>query len=291
MDAELQDAADAQGEGGRLPVYMRPSQYFSVTADQQVPEGSGQVHRLFHQRRRGQQDPGRRARRPHQHQGAGGAEARGRKAAADSFDLIERAAAYAQKTPPNDPPGWTTILTKILEPRTIPGIMYKAWTAVEGTANFRREANLVLMGGMVPDGGTPDVPSIPDGGGAMRRPGGAVDGALDGGAPRTWRRRRHATMSFFVTSTGSGAMGGNLGGLAGADARCEMLAAAVGAGGKGWRAYLSTEMAAVNAKDRIGTRAFDRPRTRPPTAAEPSRPATMFANTHGRPPRERRSSR
>jgi hypothetical protein len=59
-------------------------------------------------------------------------------------------------------------------------------------------------------------------------------------------------MSFFVTSVGSG-KGADLGGLAGADAHCEKLAAAVGAGGKGWRAYLSTTGAGgVNARDRIG---------------------------------------
>ncbi len=60
-------------------------------------------------------------------------------------------------------------------------------------------------------------------------------------------------MSFFVTSAGSG-QGANLGGLAGADAHCEKLAAAVGAGDKGWRAYLSTTGAAgVNARERIGS--------------------------------------
>ena len=48
-----------------------------------------------------------------------------------------------------------------------------------------------------------------------------------------------ANMSFFVTSANPG-KGGNLGGLAGADAHCQSLAAAVGAGGKTWRAYLST---------------------------------------------------
>ncbi len=59
--------------------------------------------------------------------------------------------------------------------------------------------------------------------------------------------------SFFVTSAGSG-QGANLGGLAGADAHCEKLAAAVGAGGKGWRAYLSTTgPAGVNARERIGS--------------------------------------
>ena len=62
-------------------------------------------------------------------------------------------------------------------------------------------------------------------------------------------------MSFFVTSVPIG-KGGDLGGLAGADAHCKELAAAVGGGGKTWRAYLSTQArpgaAAVNARDRIG---------------------------------------
>ncbi len=64
-----------------------------------------------------------------------------------------------------------------------------------------------------------------------------------------------ADMSFFVTSVGSG-KGGDLGGLAGADKQCQMLAQSVGAGAKTWRAYLSTQAAggqpAVNARDRIG---------------------------------------
>jgi hypothetical protein len=62
-------------------------------------------------------------------------------------------------------------------------------------------------------------------------------------------------MSFFVTSQGAGS-GANLGGLNGADAHCQNLAAAVGAGNRTWRAYLSTSAAngkpAVNARDRIG---------------------------------------
>lgn len=62
-------------------------------------------------------------------------------------------------------------------------------------------------------------------------------------------------MSFFVTSVGKGD-GGNLGGLAGADAHCQSLAAAAGRGNAQWRAYLSQTPAgttpAVNARDRIG---------------------------------------
>ncbi len=61
-------------------------------------------------------------------------------------------------------------------------------------------------------------------------------------------------MGFFITSVGSGD-GGNLGGLAGADAHCQKLAAAAGAGNRTWRAYLSGMEGGkvVNAKDRIGT--------------------------------------
>jgi hypothetical protein len=55
--------------------------------------------------------------------------------------------------------------------------------------------------------------------------------------------------SYFVTSVGLG-KGGDLGGLAGADAHCADLANAAGIKGKTWRAYLSTST--VNARDRIG---------------------------------------
>jgi hypothetical protein len=62
-------------------------------------------------------------------------------------------------------------------------------------------------------------------------------------------------VGFFITSAGPG-KGADLGGLAGADAHCQKLAAAVGAGGRTWRAYLSTTSSgsqpAVNARDRIG---------------------------------------
>jgi len=62
-------------------------------------------------------------------------------------------------------------------------------------------------------------------------------------------------MTFFVTSVGMG-KGANLGGLAGADAHCQALATAVGAGSHIWHAYLSTQakdgQPAINARDRIG---------------------------------------
>jgi hypothetical protein len=64
-----------------------------------------------------------------------------------------------------------------------------------------------------------------------------------------------APITFFVTSVGVGS-GANLGGLAGADAHCQKLASAAGAGNRTWRAYLSASASggqpAVNARDRIG---------------------------------------
>ena len=57
-------------------------------------------------------------------------------------------------------------------------------------------------------------------------------------------------MSFFITSAGPG-KGADLGGVKGADAHCQKLAQAAGAGSKKWRAYLS-ESPSTNARDRIG---------------------------------------
>lgn len=61
-------------------------------------------------------------------------------------------------------------------------------------------------------------------------------------------------MTFFVTSVNPG-KGANFGGIAGADAHCQALASAVGAGKRTWHAYLSTTdngVPAIAARDRIG---------------------------------------
>ena len=71
-------------------------------------------------------------------------------------------------------------------------------------------------------------------------------------APAAGRGGPQGPMSFFVTSAPKGD-GANYGGLAGADAYCQTMAAAAGRGGATWHAYLSTQGAgAVNARDRIG---------------------------------------
>jgi hypothetical protein len=87
-------------------------------------------------------------------------------------------------------------------------------------------------------GGQPD-------GGAQPNADASVDGAI-----------ADSKMNFFVSSEKSTTA--KLGGLTGADARCQALAAAVGFGAKTWHAYLSVEHGsadggAVNARDRIGS--------------------------------------
>jgi hypothetical protein len=80
--------------------------------------------------------------------------------------------------------------------------------------------------------------------------------AACGGNTATSPTESRTAMSFFVSSATS--ITGNLGGLRGADNRCQTLAIAAGAGNKTWRAYLSVERDADNgnrptdARARIG---------------------------------------
>jgi hypothetical protein len=76
-----------------------------------------------------------------------------------------------------------------------------------------------------------------------------------GGLASAQQAPQAPNMTFFVTSVGGG-KGGDLGGLAGADAHCQTLAKAAGSTETNWHAYLSTTepggVAGVNARDRIG---------------------------------------
>jgi hypothetical protein len=82
----------------------------------------------------------------------------------------------------------------------------------------------------------------------------ALAAQAPGGVPPRPQPPPRMPMSFFTTSVGLG-KGGDLGGIAGADAHCQALAEAAGST-KTWHAYLSTQarpgQPAVNARDRIG---------------------------------------
>jgi hypothetical protein len=82
-----------------------------------------------------------------------------------------------------------------------------------------------------------------------------IAAAVAGVASLGIAQAQQASMTFFVTSAGPG-KGADLGGLSGADAHCQQLAQAAGAGAKTWRAYLSQSATGgaqtVNARERIG---------------------------------------
>jgi hypothetical protein len=110
----------------------------------------------------------------------------------------------------------------------------------------------------VTDGGAPDASVTPDGPLGDAAPAPVCGPLADGGsAVYDASASPSPTTSFFVSSQTN--MTGNLGGLAGADARCQTLATMAGLGSKTWHAYLSVEHdaargnAASNARDRIGT--------------------------------------
>ena len=129
-----------------------------------------------------------------------------------------------------------------------------------GGAATGGNAGASTSGGSSGSAGSSGGTANTDGSAGARVDGGSSDGAppalcgpyADGGADAARFGSDAApspTMTFFVSSQKN--MTGNLGGLVGADARCQSLATAVGSVGKVWHAYLSTST--VNARDRIGT--------------------------------------
>ncbi|HYP90189.1 MAG TPA: hypothetical protein VEQ59_18590 [Polyangiaceae bacterium] len=130
-------------------------------------------------------------------------------------------------------------------------------------------AGSTTTAGVGPSGGAGTTGGVSATGGAST--GGATGGASTGGASTGGQTGSAgasgaggagatAHFSFFVTSLeairreskSENGFGGDLGGLAGADAICTRIAEAAvpGSGAKGWRAFLSTTT--VNAIDRIG---------------------------------------
>ncbi len=243
---------------GGSSVYIKPSQYWSVTSGTKHPKEAAMFIDFFTNdiganeilaAERGVPIAGKVATALKSQLGKGQLEA---------FDLIERVGKDARPLPPADPPQWGRILNEVYMPKVTIPILSEQITPEAGVALFKREANAILAGTAPPPAMDAGVPA--DGGG-----GGADAGTSGDAKPADASSDATSTgdggggtggLSFFVTSTGSGAVGGNLGGLVGADKKCEDLATAVGAGGKGWKAFLSVNAegatAAVNAKDRIG---------------------------------------
>ncbi len=99
-------------------------------------------------------------------------------------------------------------------------------------------------------GGTTSSSTVTSGPGATTTSGSTSTVSTNGSTNGSTTTGGGSMMNFFVTSDTRPS--GDFGGLAGADQRCQDLAAAVGEGSKTWRAYLSAEDPPTNARDRIG---------------------------------------
>src|SRR6478609_6005688 len=140
-------------------------------------------------------------------------------------------------------------------------------TSVAGASSLAGSASTGGSSGASPSGGASSAGSTTTAGvgpsGGAGTTGGVSAGGQTGSAGASGAGGAGATahFSFFVTSLeairreskSENGFGGDLGGLAGADAICTRIAEAAvpGSGAKGWRAFLSTTT--VNAIDRIGS--------------------------------------
>jgi multiple sugar transport system substrate-binding protein len=156
-------------KGQKSPIYMKPSQYLAITSNSTHAKEAAKVIDFFTndieankvlQGERGV---------PINTKVLTALKADLDATAADSFDLIQRGAAYATKLPPNDPPPWTSILNTVFTP-TAKHIINEDMTPEDGVAFFRANASALLAGQTPPDGGVTPVDagpvdgSAPDGG-------------------------------------------------------------------------------------------------------------------------------
>ncbi len=153
-------------KGAKSPIYMKPAQYFSITASSKHPKEAAKFIEFFTNDIEANKILGGERGVPVNTKVLAELKKTLTPIAAESFSLIERGGAYATKLPPNDPPKWTTLLNTIFTPIAKQVVDLKL-TPEAAVAQFRLQATALLSGMPVPDGGV-------DGG----QPG---DGGADGG--------------------------------------------------------------------------------------------------------------
>jgi multiple sugar transport system substrate-binding protein len=131
-------------KGGISPVYMKPSQYFSIPATSPHAHEAAMVIDFFTNSLEANLILGGERGVPIATKVLAGLKPTLNKQAAESFNIIERATAYATKLPPNDPPAWTGILTTIFTPKVENPIIAGTITPKAGVELFRTEASAAL---------------------------------------------------------------------------------------------------------------------------------------------------
>lgn len=133
-----------RNKDGISPVYMKPSQYFSITSSCPHPVEAARFISFFTNDIEANKILGGERGVPVATKVLAALKPTLSRQAAESFNLIERATAYATTLPPNDPPAWTTILTTIFTPRVARPVMAEELTPKDGVERFRAEAGAVL---------------------------------------------------------------------------------------------------------------------------------------------------
>jgi multiple sugar transport system substrate-binding protein len=131
-------------EGGISPVYMKPSQYFSITSTSALKTQAARFINFFTNDIEANKILGGERGVPIANKVLAALKPTLSRQAAESFDLVARATAYATTLPPNDPPAWTTILTTIFTPKVEQPVMRGEINPKKACEQFRVEANAIL---------------------------------------------------------------------------------------------------------------------------------------------------
>jgi multiple sugar transport system substrate-binding protein len=171
-------------KGGGPSVYVKPSQFWSITSANKHPKESAQLIDFFTNDLAANQDLGAERGVPIAGKVLSALKTQLGPAQAEAFSLLDRVAKDGRKLPVNDPPQWSHILDDVYKPHMVIPIFAGTLTPEDGVATFRREVTSILTGTDIPDGGavTP-IGGKTDGGAvdAAEPDAAAPDGGVDGG--------------------------------------------------------------------------------------------------------------
>ena len=131
-------------ECGVSPVYMKPSQYFSIPATSLHPKEAARFIAFFTNDIEANKVLAGERGVPIANQVLAALKPTVSRETLESFDLVERATKYATALPPIDPPAWTTILTTLFTPKVEKPVMNEEIRPRPAVRQFRRDANALL---------------------------------------------------------------------------------------------------------------------------------------------------
>jgi ABC-type glycerol-3-phosphate transport system substrate-binding protein len=141
--------------GGGSSVYIKPSQYFSITSNAKHPKEAALFIDFFTNSIEANDILAAERGVPVNSKVLAALKPKLSKTAQESFDLVDRLKGNARALPMPDPPQWDSILKMTYTPHVIDPVLNGNGVAETQTALFRSMANIILAGGTVVDGGVP----------------------------------------------------------------------------------------------------------------------------------------